>query len=160
PLVAWSIQTWGWRPTALASGLIAIGIGVPLASVIRNRPSDIGEQGDGGPAELPAGDAASKSESEDHTRDFTAREALRTPAFWLLSLGHGFALFVVQAVVVHSIAHLKEGLGYTIEQAAFIYTLVVLSQIGGVMVGWAIGDRYDKRYIAAACMLMHGAGLL
>jgi MFS family permease len=94
------------------------------------------------------------------TRDFTAREALRTQAFWLLSLGHGFALFVVQAVVVHSIAYLKEGLGYSIEQAALVYMLVTMSQIGGVGIGWLIGDRYDKRFIAAACMLMHGIGLL
>jgi MFS family permease len=28
------------------------------------------------------------------------------------------------------------------------------------MVGWAIGDRFEKRFIAAACMLMHAAGLL
>src|SRR3954466_2048772 len=43
PLVAGSIQAYGWRPTALASGIIAICVGVPLAMVIRNRPSDIGE---------------------------------------------------------------------------------------------------------------------
>jgi MFS family permease len=30
----------------------------------------------------------------------------------------------------------------------------------GVGIGWAIGDRYDKRLIAATCMLMHMAGLL
>jgi MFS family permease len=94
------------------------------------------------------------------TRDFTAREAVRTPAFWLLSLGHGFALFVVQAVVVHAIAHLKEGLGYTVAQAALVITLVTVAQIGGVLIGWVIGDRYDKRLISAACMLMHMSGLL
>lgn len=30
----------------------------------------------------------------------------------------------------------------------------------GVMVGWAIGDRFDKRLISAVCMLMHAVGLL
>jgi sugar phosphate permease len=161
PLVAWSIQAWGWRPTLLASGVIAICVGVPLAAVIRNRPEDMGEVVDGHAASPPPSTSFSRhDEAGDPTRDFTAREALRTPAFWLLSLGHGFALFVVQAVVVHAIAHLKEGLGYTIEQAALVYTMVVLSQIGGVMLGWWIGDRYDKRFIAAACMLMHAAGLL
>src|SRR5436190_3752999 len=40
PLVAASIQAYGWRATALASGLIAIAAGIPLALVIRNRPSD------------------------------------------------------------------------------------------------------------------------
>ena len=159
PLIAWSLQSFGWRATALVSGLAAIAIGLPLALVIRNRPSDMGEVVDGIREERPSQMELSKRE-EDNTRDFTAREALRTPAFWLLSLGHGFALFVVQAIIVHAIAHLKESLGYTIEQAALVYTLVVAFQIGGVMVGWAIGDRYDKRLISAACMIMHASGLL
>ena len=53
-------------------------------------------------------------------REFTAREALRTPAFWLLSLGHGFALLVVFAVNVNAITFMKEELGYTLEQAALV----------------------------------------
>ena len=28
------------------------------------------------------------------------------------------------------------------------------------MLGWVIGDRFEKRLVAAACMLMHAAGLL
>src|ERR1700682_2411355 len=160
PLVALSLETYGWRATAFASGIIAIVLGFPLASVIRNRPEDIGEVADGVSQNNSRREKQSVEQPAAATRDFTAREALRTRAFWLLSLGHGFALFVVQAVVVHSIAHLKEGLGYSIEQAALVYMLVTVSQIGGVGIGWLIGDRYDKRFIAAACMLMHGTGLL
>jgi len=161
PLVAWSLQTHGWRVTALASGVLAIVIGLPLASMIYNRPEDRGEVVDGvSPRESSTAREQIVEKAQDPTRDFTAREALRTQAFWLLSLGHGFALFVVHAVTVHAIAHLKEGLGYSLEQAALVITLVTLSQIGGVAIGWWIGDRYDKRLIAAACMLMHMTGLL
>jgi len=161
PLVAWSIETWGWRATAFASGMIVIVVGSWLASKIYNRPEDRGETVDGVIDERPSRQFPSTTTNErSGTRDFTAREALRTPAFWLLSLGHGFALFVVQAVVVHAIAHLKEGLGYTVAQAALVITLVTVCQIGGVLIGWLIGDRYDKRLISAACMLMHMGGLL
>jgi MFS family permease len=159
PLVAWSMEVWGWRVTAFASGVIVVVAGSLLASMIYNRPSDRGETVDGVVEERPSQQFLSKSTTSS-TRDFTAREAVRTPAFWLLSLGHGFALFVVQAVVVHAIAHLKEGLGYTVAQAALVITLVTVSQIGGVLIGWVIGDRYDKRLISAACMLMHMSGLL
>lgn len=38
PVVAWSMQTWGWRTTAFVSGLLVIAIGFPLARVIRRRP--------------------------------------------------------------------------------------------------------------------------
>ena len=156
-LVAWSLQTFGWRATAFSSGVIAILVGLPLGMVIKRRPEDHGYTVDGLPAHSHELHAAA---AIDPRRDFTAREALRTPAFWLLSLGHGFALFVVHAVSVHSITHMKQGLGYTLEQASLVYTLLTLSQIGGVAIGWLIGDRYEKRLIAATCMLMHMAGLL
>src|SRR2546421_4506721 len=157
PLVALSLQTFGWRATALASGVLFIALGLPLAMVIKNRPEDHGETIDGMPAQPEAQTSAA---NEPPVRDFTAREAVRTRAFWLLSLGHGFALFVVHAVTVHSITHLKEGLGYSVTGAALVVTLVTVSQLAGVLIGWAIGDRYEKRFIAAACMFMHMTGLL
>jgi sugar phosphate permease len=158
PLVAASITGFGWRPTAFASGIIAIVVGLPLALVIRNNPREIGEVVDGTPAEGTS--HGGTEQSSDGTRDFTAREALRTSAFWLISLGHGFALFVVHAVSVHAITHLKEGLGYSVASASLVISLVTGCQIGGVLLGWAIGDRYRKRLIAAACMLGHALGLL
>jgi sugar phosphate permease len=158
PLVGWSLVTFGWRVTAFSSGVLAISVGLPLAMVIRRRPEDYGETVDGF-AHAP-GSAGTADNADTASRDFTAREALRTPAFWLLSLGHGFALFVVGAVNVHAIAHMKESLGYTVSAAALAITLVTAFQIGGVMIGWAIGDRFEKRFIAAACMLMHMLGLL
>jgi sugar phosphate permease len=159
PLVGWSLTTYGWRATAFGSGVLAIVAGFPLALVIRRRPEDYGETVDG--IAHPAVSANEvQSEKAETTRDFTAREALRTPAFWLLSLGHGFALFVVGAVSVHAIAHMKEALGYSVSAAAAVITLLTTCQLLGVMLGWVIGDRYEKRYIAAACMLMHMLGLL
>jgi sugar phosphate permease len=160
PLVAESLTTFGWRATALASGLLAIAVGLPLAMVIRNSPRQHGEVADGITEEKAAAGKMPEAAGDSATRDFTAREALRTPAFWLISLGHGFALFVVHAVSVHAITHLKEGLGYSVAAASLVISLVTTCQIGGVLLGWAIGDRYKKRLIAAACMLAHALGLI
>ncbi|HKX39233.1 MAG TPA: MFS transporter [Burkholderiales bacterium] len=158
PLVASSLTTFGWRQTALASGILAILVGLPLALVIHNSPHEHGEVVDGLPPDTES--RRELSEKEEATRDFTAREALRTSAFWLISLGHGFALFVVHAVSVHAITHLKEGLGYSVAAASLVISLVTACQILGVALGWAIGDRYKKRVIAAGCMLAHALGLL
>jgi MFS family permease len=64
------------------------------------------------------------------------------------------------AVNTHAITHMKEGLGYTIEAAAFVITLQTVAQLCGVGVGAWIGDRLDKRLASAGCMLGHSAGLL
>jgi len=156
PIVAWSMGTFGWRATAFGSGVVMIVVGLPLAFVMRRRPEDHGETVDGIPPAPPKEHASTSSA----VRDFTAREALRTPAFWLLSLGHGFALLVVHAVSVHAITHMNQGLGYSVAAASLVYTVLTLSQLGGVFIGWLIGDRYDKRLISAACMLAHMAALL
>jgi len=158
PLVGWAMQTYGWRNMALASAVITLCVGLPLARVVRNKPADIGETPDGlrlaptvdagGVAVVPSG------------RDFTAAEALRTRAFWLLGLGHGFALLVVAAVNVHAISHIKEGLGYSLAQAALVITVMTMAQAGGVLLGALMGDRWNKRYVAAGCMLAHMLGLL
>ncbi len=158
PLVAWVMQTYGWRNMALASAVITLVVGWPLASVVRRRPSDIGETVDGLPprSEEPAEDGSTPSPQ----RHFTAREALRTRAFWLLGLGHGFALLVVSAVNVHALSHIKEGLGYTLAQGSIVIALMTVSQAGGVLLGAAMGDRWNKSLVAAGCMLAHAAGLL
>jgi sugar phosphate permease len=155
-VVAWSIESFGWRATALGSGIFSIVVGWPLARMIKSRPEDHGETVDGlAPVATQSTESAMPSQ-----RAFTAREALRTQAFWFISIGHAFSLFVVSAINVHAITHLKEGLGYSIAQASLVLTVVTIGQFFGVMAGWVIGEKFEKRLVAAVCMLMHAAGLL
>jgi hypothetical protein len=84
--------TFGWRATALGSGLVALLIGLPLARMIRSRPEDHGETVDGVPAEAPsasgtAATAAAAAPALPAEAEFTVRQALRTRAFWLLGAG-------------------------------------------------------------------------
>ena len=160
PAVAWALATYGWRATAFASGIIIIALCLPLSFVIRRRPEDMGEVMDGIGSSSPNLTSEEKEKKNEATRDFTAREALRTQAFWLLSLGHGFALFVVMGINTHAITHMKEGLGYSIGTASLAIMLQTVAQLGGVGIGAWIGDRFDKRKLSALCMLGHMAGLL
>lgn len=157
-IVAWAIEVYGWRATAFWSGVFICLAGWPISKVMRSKPADIGEYPDGVPPGTPEEQRTAARHSTP-SRTFSAGEAVRTRAFWLISLGHGFALLVVTAVNVHSIAHVME-MGYTIAQASWVITLVTVGQFGGVMLGWVVGERYEKRYVAAICMLMHMGGML
>lgn len=150
PLVAWLMQTHGWRTTALCSGILYVVVGLPLAVLLREPPAPAVQT----PAQQQA--AAAESTSE---RSFTAREALRLPAFWLLGWGHAFALLVVTAVNVHAISHMKI-MGYSVAQASWVIMLMTVAQTGGVMLAALVGDRWDRRLIAVACMLGHTTALL
>jgi len=161
PLVAASMLEFGWRATAIGSGLIAIALGVPLSRFFRGRPADLGETIDGEPPLERSADGPSAAAPEGaQDIEFTAREAMRTRAFWLLALAHGAALLVVTSVNVHAITHMKEGMGYTVAQASLVISLMTVAQIGGVGIGMLVGDRYNKRLMAAGCMVMHALGLL
>ena len=159
PVVAYSLETFGWRESAFVSGILMFVVGVPLVQVIRHRPEDYGEVVDGRRGEDEASERQSSSAAAREP-DFTAREAIRTRAFWLISLGHGSALLVVGAVMVHVISHLKEDLGYSVSNAALVVTLMTSMQVVGILIGGTIGDRFDKRIITGTCMLMHMVGLL
>jgi MFS family permease len=158
PVMAWSMQQWGWRATAAASGVLALVVGLPLARMIRRRPEDHGEFVDGIRQENETpGTAVLKPSGQ---QEFSLREALNTQAFWLLAIGHGLALLVVTAVNVHAISHMKEGLGYSFATAGWVIMLMTFGQLVGVLLGAAIGDRFEKRKVAALCMLSHALGLL
>lgn len=159
PLVALSMQTYGWRATAVGSGILMIAVGLPLSMVFRGKPEDHGEVPDGHNAQ-PLTDKDLSKPEQTGGKDFTARQAMKTPAFWLLALGHGSALLVVTGVNVHAITHMTQGLQYSLAQASLVITAMTVSQIIGVMAGWIIGDRFTKRLVAALCMFGHGIGLL
>jgi len=166
--VAWVIQTYGWRVTAFGSGVLLIVCGWPLANMVRSRPEDMGQRIDGLP---PAPETAVVGSSPEDAAapappvgpaqvEFTAREALRTGSFWLLSLGHACSLFVVTAINVHAIVHIKEGLGYSLALASLYITIATAGQFIGVVCGWVVPERIEKRKVTALTMLLHAAGML
>lgn len=159
PAVIFFLETFGWRATAFASGVLVLLVGLPLTQLIRHRPEDYGLEVDGGQGR-PAADAGRFRRQEYPNVDFSVGEAVRTSAFWLISLGHGSALLVVSAVMVHLVAHLHDNLGLSLGMAGFIVSLMTTVQIVGQLVGGFLADRFSKRMIAASCMGGHMIALL
>jgi len=157
PLVVLSFETIGWRNTALASAAITFVGGQLVGTLFRHRPEDYGMSVDGRP---PVSDETAGGSSRAPSSDFTTREALRTPAFWFISLGHASALLVVSAVMVHLVLHVVDSLGYSLQEASFVVALMTAMQIVGQLLGGYLGDRTNKRAIVVACMAGHAVGLL
>lgn len=169
PVTAGALSAFGWRAVALGSGVGILLVGPPLVQVIRHRPSELGLHPDGmTPMNTRHVDGQPKDSAPEATVEattpaedgFTARQALRTPAFWQLSLGHGLAVVLVSAVMVHLIPHLTTSLGYSLQAAGLVVAALTLSQLLGMVFGGLIGDRFDKRAIAMTAALMHGSAVL
>jgi len=160
PIVAGCIEWFGWRNTAMGSGIVSILIGYPLASMFRRRPEDFGEVVDGIDSQVKE-TASGQTHNKPLTPepDFTAAQALKTRAFWLLAAGHAIALIVVMTVNTHAINHMRISLGYSISEASFFIMLMTGFQVLGVLLGGYLGDKFEKRLVAAGCMLLHASGL-
>lgn len=162
PLATWALVSFGWRNSAFASGVIILVFGLLLVHMMRGVPEDRGLERDGSsPIKENDFSAAELEESKGtFAADYLPGEAMRTRAFWLLCGGHGMAVGIVSAVLVHLIVHLNEGLHYSLQSAAVIFALMTFFMILGQVAGGLIGDRLDKRSVAAAAMLGHASGLL
>ena len=157
PAVAYGLEHHGWRFMSLASGAVVLLAGIPLVQFIRHRPGEIGEQVDGG---LPVPNRMDSSQSTATNQSLTWRQAVRTPAFWLISFGHGLAMLAVSAVLVHLIPHLTFGLGLSITTASILASSVSVFHLVGLLVGGYLGDRFNKRWICILCMICHGTAML
>jgi len=158
PLTILCLEAFGWRNTAMFSGILVILVGLPLVQVVRHRPADHSEVPDGVELDPELADASQNVFAAD--QDFTAKQAMRTRAFWLISIGHACALLVVSAVMVHLVPHLTEGLGYSLTQAGLVVAMMTVFQMLGQIGGGYLGDRINKRYLCIGCMSAHTLGLL
>ncbi len=167
PITVAAIERFGWRPVSIASGVLIMVFGLPLSMIMRHRPELYGDTPDGLPI-ISAADAQSeRSHGEvartvalDGSEDFTVGQAIRTPGFWYISLGHAAALLIVSAVMVHVSLHLTENMDYTLTQASGFVVLMTAMQIGGYISSGILGDRFDKRVIATICMFFHALALV
>jgi len=158
PILVWSMGMWGWRWVAAGSGVVLMVAIWLMSSTLEGGPEDHGEHVDGiRPEDLEPGIARAEGVSDDH---FTAREAIRTRAFWMISLGHASALFGVGAVLAHLSLLLTSEQGYTLQQASFFAGALPLVQLLGIFIGGSLGDKMNKRLIAGLAMVLHCAGLL
>lgn len=154
PLVVLALEAFGWRTTAFYSGIVVILLGLPMAQAVRHRPQTYGDVPDGVLL------AALSGAGDQALPDLTAKQAMATPAFWLISFGHAAALLTVSAVMVHLVPHLTEGLGFSLSEAALVITLVTGCQLIGQLCGGVLGDRLDKRLLCIICMIAHTVALL
>ena len=161
PLVASAVVEVGWRPTILASGAIVLLAGLPLSVLMRRSPEAYGQRPDGAPREADGAISQTPPRPLREARsDHTLQEALRTRAFWQLGVGHASALLVVSAVTVHLVAHVSDGLGFSLQRAAAAVALVTVISAGGHLIGGTLGDRIDKRVLTGLAMIAHGTAVL
>ena len=164
PLLAFSVQTWGWRQGAFLAGLGIILIGVPLALLVQRSPESMGLLPDGA---LPVQSSVDTSKSRNpygadaktQETDFTLRQAMRTWAFWMIVLATTTRVAVYNSLTVHFVP-IMVWKGVSEQRAAAMLAIMALMSLPShLLVGW-IADHVSKPRLMGACMVIGAASLL
>ena len=160
PFLAMSINRYGWRNSLVIVGVIMWIIGIPLSLVMRHKPHQYGllPDGDKKEAARDSGNFDTPPLSVLPPVEFTAREALKTRSFWVLSVAGFFQSIIFGTVMVHVVPYL-ESVSFPSTAAALVVTgITLLSLIGRIGFG-LLGDFFPKRYLIALAVFMQAVGV-
>ncbi len=145
----------GWREAWAFLGVFIILIALIVAPFMRRRPEDYGMVPDG----QPMGKSAEGSTAVVEEVSLTAKEAVRTPAFWLLVASTNLAGLAISGVNLHIFSYITDrGISAGVAAGAITY-LYCLQSIAKPLWGF-VAERLHVRYCLATCYLGGALGIM
>lgn len=157
PLTTFLIDKFGWRTAWRILAFLSVALVIPAAAVMRRAPEDHGLHPDGRNAEEMRG-RAGVVQAADFANSFTRREALRTPALYLIVLSFGLGGVGLGTMLLQTIPFLTDQ-EYSVAQAAGMSSLMsffaLISKVGW---GW-MADRVQPNRLAALSFVVSGCAI-
>lgn len=162
PLVTYLIANYGWRRALLVIGVtIWVVAFVPAVIFVRRRPEDMGLLPDGDPAPAVGADGATAGTAGAFSggeRVWTLKEAVRTPALWLILTAFTLISLPMTGAMLHFYPFLAaRGISSTLG-AAIITTFAFVCAL--VKIPWGIlAERIQARNCCIVSFLGCALGL-
>ncbi len=157
PPMVWGINQFGWRDTVMVIGIVTIIVGPLVARIIGKRPTseDLAQQ-------TQASQSSRTRRHRSRMYDFTPAEALRTRAFWSISITHMLVNLSTGAISAHLFLHLTDdnGVHLTDASASAVMPILVATAFVAQLAGGIIGDRTNKRIVAPFLLILQGVALV
>ena len=154
PATSYLIAHFGWRGAYRVIGLLFyIVVLPPLAALLRNRPSDVGQMPDGLAPEEDT-DAAAHLPSGVSTQ-----RALRSTAFWLISGIYVLQLYTVSAVAMNTQVF-AEHQGFSLMTAPLFMAFALGVTLPSRFITGVLCDRFSPKALMAIAGLFVAAGPL
>ena len=162
PVIAWAVDPehdrLGWDRTALILAIFVLIIAFPISKAIRNKPQDHGQFPDGDLGKGETNDGLVVN-SEDVEVDWTASQAIKTSAFWLIAFGHGFTSMVLLAIMTHLGLLLKDR-GFDIQTTGWVVAAYTGVAMIFQIVGGYSGDRAPKNWVLFGFTTIQAVGVV
>ncbi len=166
PVMAATLMIYvGWRGSWVVFGVFALLlVVVPAVLFMRRSPEEMGLLPDGGLVEVreavarPQKRRYAKRTGADNV-EWSRREALRTPVFWLIASTFGVAQIGVTGLNLHVFSYVTD-LGHPTLVAASVMSIIAVMQFSTPIVWGMLADRMDNGILNMAKCALQGAGLL
>jgi sugar phosphate permease len=154
PVVTIMVDTYGWRTYLVIVSVGVLAICIPLSFIFRNRPEDYGLLPDGIPQD--GLDNFHKIQTQDN--NMSVKEALKTRAFWQISIAFMLQTGGGSALMLHSMPYLVSvGIERSTASMIILY-LSIVSIPSRLVFGW-VSDIFRKSYIIVVSMVLTSSGL-
>ena len=146
----------GWRAAYRYLGVLSLVLILPVMLFVRRRPEDIGLLPDGASPE-PSGTSVGSSRPQTMTPEFswTAKEAVRTGAFWLLLGITALGTLASSATGFSLVPFLVQDAGLSTAAAAGVLSLGTFLAVANLFWGY-LSDKITPR--RALIIMMIGSG--
>ena len=162
PVLAVVIEWYELSGAAMGIGVLLLLITGPAVKAIRDRPEDMGLLPDGDTGRTRTGDSNSEPSAEseeDEEPDFTAMQALKTPAFWMLTIAQVASSVAIVTLALHLVPKLTDT-GMTPPAAALVQTAYTLVALPAQFISGYLAERLPKTLMIAFFLFLQGTGIL
>ena len=158
PLMVKLIDMYGWRMTMAVLALGVLAIVLPLSFLFRHKPEQYGYLPDGEVEGDPTLDDGS-AQSQIVEVEVKTRQALKSSTFWHIAAAFTCHTMMVSAIITLVMPYLNS-IRVAKSMSTLVATAIPLMSVGGRLgFGW-LGDKFDRRRVAAIAFTLMGLGLV
>lgn len=161
PISILGLISWlGWRDAWLVLGVVTLVVLVPLSFLVRTRPEDIGLLPDG-EKELPATQPGARRARARTGREysFTGRQALHSPAFWLIVFAFALGGLGQQGFQSNWLPYL-EGESFAASTGALAITMYGFCSVTARLIWGTLADMKSIRHLIVVQSLLTASSVL
>lgn len=154
-LINWMIPQFGWRTSYMILGVVLLLVMAPVGFLLfRDRPERYGLTPDS--SARPGGGVPSLPVAEE---EWTAAEARRTPAFWIVAAGLAAMSMLGTGLMFHMVSIFSDN-NLSAAAAAAVYVPIAMTTAVVTLFSGILVDRLPVRFLLAVALWLQAAALL
>ncbi len=159
PLLAWGVDNHGFQAATLVIGIVLLVSVGPVVKAVRNRPEDMGLAPDGDRGPRAGGASQPESNADDDEPEFTVGQALRTSAFWTLTIVHLSSTISIVTLSIHLAPKLTD-MGFSLTAAGLVPVVYTSVALPAQFIAGFVADRFSTPMVTFVFLIFQAAGIL